>query len=221
MIYRTGGSTKPRTSTRRERIMKIAVYGATGMVGSQIVAEALGRGHEVTAVSHSGKTIEGTTSATAELGDMSAFRKLAVENDVIVISIPPSRTGEDHQDFIDAHEEISETLIPARLLVVGGAGATEVNGVRLVDTPGFPEAYAPEAGTMGTVLDFYTSASGLDWTMLAPAPEIAPGPATGNIVLGNDSPAGERVSTGDFAVAALDEIEDPKHLHRRFTVASA
>ena len=191
------------------------------MVGSQIVAEALGRGHEVTAVSHSGKTIEGTTSATAELGDMSAFRTLAVENDVIVISIPPSRTGEDHQDFIDAHEEISETLIPARLLVVGGAGATEVNGVRLVDTPGFPEAYAPEARTMGTVLDFYTSASGLDWTMLAPAPEIAPGPATGNIVLGNDSPAGERVSTGDFAVAALDEIEDPKHLHRRFTVASA
>lgn len=191
------------------------------MVGSQIVAEALGRGHEVTAVSSSGKTLEGTTSATAALGDMQAFRKLAIENDVIVISIPPSRTGEDHQGFIDAHEEISETLVPARLFIVGGAGATEVNGVRLVDTPGFPEAYAPEARTMGTVLDFYTSASGLDWTMLAPAPEIAPGPATGSIVLGNDSPAGERVSTGDFAVAALDEIEDPKHLHRRFTVASA
>lgn len=191
------------------------------MVGSQIVAEALGRGHEVTAVSSSGKTLEGTTSATAALGDMQAFRKLAIENDVIVISIPPSRTGEDHQGFVDAHEEISETLVPARLFIVGGAGATEVNGVRLVDTPGFPEAYAPEARTMGAVLDFYTSASGLDWTMLAPAPEIAPGPATGSIVLGNDSPAGERVSTGDFAVAALDEIEDPKHLHRRFTVASA
>ncbi|GAA1495536.1 NAD(P)-dependent oxidoreductase [Paeniglutamicibacter kerguelensis] len=201
--------------------MKFAVYGATGMVGSQIVAEALTRGHQVTAVSHSGKTVEGTTSAAADLTDISAYRKLAAENDVVVLSIPPSRTGEDHQAFIDAHEEISETLVPARLFVVGGAGATEIDGVRLVDTPGFPEAYMPEARTMGTVLDFYTSASGLDWTMLAPAPEIAPGPATGSIVLGNDSPAGERVSTGDFAVAALDEIEDPKHLHRRFTVASA
>lgn len=190
------------------------------MVGSQIVAEALGRGHAVTAVSRSGTAIEGTASATAELGDTAAYRKLAAENDVVVISVPPSRTGEDHQDFIDAHEEISETLVPARLLVVGGAGATELNGVRLVDTPGFPEAYAPEARTMGTILDFYTSASGLDWTMLAPAPEIAPGPATGSLALGNDSPAGERVSTGDFAVATLDEIEDPKHLHRRFTVAS-
>ena len=191
------------------------------MVGSQIVAEALTRGHEVTAVSRSGKTVEGTTAATAGLGDTAAYRKLAAENDVVVLSVPPSRTGEDHQAFIDAHEEISETLVPARLFIVGGAGATEVNGVRLVDTPGFPEAYKAEALAMGSILDFYTSASGLDWTMLAPAPAIAPGPATGSIALGNDSPAGDHVSTGDFAVAALDEIEDPKHLHRRFTVASA
>lgn len=202
--------------------MKIAVYGATGMVGSQVVAEAAKRGHEVTAVSRSGREVAGAASATvAELGDTAAYRALAKENDVVVFSIPPSRTGESHQPFIDAHEEISETLVPARVFVVGGAGATEVDGVRLFNTPGFPEEYMPEARTMGEVLDFYTSASGLDWTMLAPAPVIAPGETTGNIVLGNDSPAGDHVSTGDFAVAALDEIEDPKHLHRRFTVASA
>ena len=202
--------------------MKIAVYGATGMVGSQIVAEAAKRGHEVTAVSRSGREVPGAASATiAELGDTAAYRALAKDNDVVVFSIPPSRTGESHQPFIDAHEEISETLVPARVFVVGGAGATEVDGVRLVDTPGFPEEYKPEARTMGEILDFYTSASGLDWTMLAPAPAIAPGEPTGNLVLGNDSPAGDHVTTGDFAVAALDEIEDPKHLHRRFTVASA
>ncbi|MDV8147938.1 NAD-dependent epimerase/dehydratase family protein [Arthrobacter sp. B10-11] len=34
--------------------VKIAVYGATGMVGAQIVKESLQRGHEVTAVSRSG-----------------------------------------------------------------------------------------------------------------------------------------------------------------------
>ncbi|MFL4474993.1 NAD(P)-dependent oxidoreductase [Paeniglutamicibacter sp. MACA_103] len=202
--------------------MKIAVYGATGMVGSQIVAEAAKRGHEVTAVSRSGREVEGAASASiAELGDSAAYRALATTNDVVVFSVPPSRTGEAHQPFIDAHEEISETLVPARVFVVGGAGATEVDGVRLVDTPGFPEEYMPEARTMGEVLDFYTSASGLDWTMLAPAPVIAPGEPSGAIVLGNDSPAGNHVSTGDFAVAALDELEDPKHQHRRFTVASA
>ena len=34
--------------------MRIAVYGATGMIGSQIAAEALARGHEVTGVTRSG-----------------------------------------------------------------------------------------------------------------------------------------------------------------------
>ena len=192
------------------------------MVGSTIVAEAAKRGHEVTAVSRSGREAEGASSVTtAELGDMSAYRTLATEHDVVVFSVPPSRTGDSHQPFIDAHEEISETLVPARVFIVGGAGATEVDGVRLFNIPGFPEEYKPEARTMGEVLDFYTSASGLDWTMLAPAPVIAPGEASGAIVLGNDSPAGDHVSTGDFAVAALDELEDPKHQHRRFTVASA
>ena len=201
--------------------MKIAVYGATGMVGSQIVAEALTRGHQVTAVSHSGKTVEGTTSATADLTDISAYRKLAAENDVVVLSIPPSRTGEDHQAFIDAHEEISETLVPARLFVVGGAGATEVNGVRLSNRRTSPRPTCPRPAPWAP-----------SWTSTPRPPawtgpcwhrhrQIAPGPATGSIALGNDSPAGDHVSTGDFAVAALDEIEDPKHLHRRFTVASA
>ncbi len=38
--------------------MKIAVYGATGAVGSQVVAEALSRGHEVTAVTRSGTSVQ-------------------------------------------------------------------------------------------------------------------------------------------------------------------
>ncbi|MGO2779381.1 NAD-dependent epimerase/dehydratase family protein, partial [Glutamicibacter arilaitensis] len=49
--------------------MKIAVYGATGMVGSEVVAEAISRGHEVTSVSRSGKEVAGTTAVAAELSD--------------------------------------------------------------------------------------------------------------------------------------------------------
>ena len=96
---------------------------------------------------------------------------------------------------MDAHEAISETLIPARLFVVGGAGATEVDGVQLKDLPDFPEDYKPEATTMAEILELYRSASGLEWTMLAPAPQIAPGERTGSYKLGADSPAGESIST--------------------------
>ena len=200
--------------------MKIAIYGATGMVGSQLAAEALHRGHEVTAVTRSGTAVDGAAAVAAELSDAAAYRQLGKEHDVVVISVPPSRTGGDHQEYLDAFEEITETLIPARLLVIGGAGATEVDGVRLLHTAGFPEEYKAEAATAAEVYDMFTSVSGITWTVAAPAPEIAPGTRTGSYVLGTDSPAGPFVSTQDFAVAVLDEIENPMHANRRMTVAS-
>lgn len=200
--------------------MKIAVYGATGMVGTEVVAEAISRGHEVTSVNRSGTEVAGTTAVKAELNDAATYRDLGKNNDVIVISVPPSRTGGDHQEYLDAFEEITETLTPARLIVIGGAGATEVNGVRLLDAPGFPDAYRAEAETAAAVYDMFTSVSGITWTVVAPAPEIAPGRRTGSYTQGTDSPAGDFVSSQDFAVAILDEIETPAHENRRLTVAS-
>ena len=70
------------------------------------------------------------------------------------------------------------------------------------------------------VLAEYTAASGLEWTLLSPAPEIAPGARTGNYVTGLESPVGGAISTEDFAVAVLDEIEQPVHRQKRFTVAN-
>ena len=49
--------------------MKIAVYGATGMVGSQVVNESLTRGHEVTAISRKGSEVAGAKSLAADLAD--------------------------------------------------------------------------------------------------------------------------------------------------------
>ncbi|NKX54199.1 NAD(P)-dependent oxidoreductase [Arthrobacter mobilis] len=200
--------------------MKIAVYGATGMVGSEITAEALRRGHEVTAVTRSGSAAEGASARTAELSDLDAFQELAAGHDAVVVSVAPDRTGQPHDSFMAAHRAIAGTSVPARVFVVGGAGATEVDGVQLKDLPGFPEAYKPEATTMAEVLDLYRTAAGLDWTMLAPAPVIAPGERTGSYKTGLDSPAGDSISSQDFAIAVLDELEEPKHRNRRFTAAN-
>ncbi|MGX9899270.1 hypothetical protein ACW0JT_04070 [Arthrobacter sp. SA17] len=60
----------------------------------------------------------------------------------------------------------------------------------------------------------------MDWTVLAPAPLIQPGERTGEYVTALDTPAGSQISTQDFAVAMLDEIENPKHRRTRFTAAN-
>lgn len=201
--------------------MKIAVYGATGMVGSQITNEALIRGHEVTAVSRSGAEVAGTRVRAADLADAGTFAAIAEAHDVVVLATGPSRTGGDHGEWLTAMKTAYTNAGGTRLLVVGGAGALEIGGVRLVDTPEFPEVYKAEALTLGAAYDSIKVApADLDWTMLAPAPVIQPGERTGTYNTAKDSPAGNSISTQDFAVAMLDEIERPAHPRARFTAAN-
>ncbi|WP_458112567.1 NAD(P)H-binding protein [Arthrobacter sp. R1-13] len=201
--------------------MKIAVYGATGMVGSQIVNESLHRGHEVTAVSRSGSAVEGASALSADLADQGTFTQVVEAHDTVVLATVPSRTGGDHSEWLDAMNSVYGTAAKTRLLIVGGAGALEIDGVRLVDSPGFPEAYKAEALTMAAAYEAAKEAPDhVDWTVLAPAPLIQPGERTGEYVTALDTPAGSQISTQDFAVAMLDEIENPKHRRTRFTAAN-
>lgn len=194
--------------------MKISVLGATGMVGSQIVAEAKTRGHEVAAYTRSGAS--GTT--TLELTDTAALIEIINSSDATVISVA---SRDDYQVAIDAHRALIAAAPTGRLLVVGGAGALSIGDGLLMESPEFPAEYKPEALAFGQILDYYRAASGLNWTMLAPSPMIAPGVRTGDYRTELDVPAGMFVSTQDFAVAAIDELESPAHAGTRFTVASA
>ena len=207
---------------------KITVYGATGMVGSAIVREAVARGHSVVGVSRGGtpKTpVEGVRYVRGEIGDAADVVSKAQDCDIVVFAVPGPRDGSPVQPIIDAHAATVDALakagVTARIFVVGGAGATlAADGTRLLDTPGFPDAYKPEARSFAEILEIYREApESLDWVMLAPAPQIAPGPAAARYQLGDDHPAGSFVSAGTFAKAALDELEHPAHHRVRFTVA--
>ncbi|NVM99138.1 NAD(P)-dependent oxidoreductase [Arthrobacter sp. SDTb3-6] len=204
--------------------MKIAIFGATGMVGSQIAAEAVRRGHEVTAISRSGGPVPGVPSATplaADQADAGAVAAVAKTNDAVVLATGPSRTGADHQLWLDATATAMANVGSTRTMVVGGAGTLLMDGKRLLDLPDFPEAYRAEALTAATALEAIKALpEDVNWTVMAPAPEIAPGERTGSYVVGADSPAGGTISTQDFALAMLDELETPKHVRQRFTAAN-
>ena len=136
-------------------------------------------------------------------------------------AIGPSRTGGDRREYLAELRTLVETLGGARLLVVGGAGSLLAGGKRLIDDPGFPEIYLAEARIGAESLEYLRGlGAGTDWTYISPAPVIAPGERTGAYKLAADSPAGESISAEDYAVALLDEIENPRHRRQRFTVAN-
>jgi putative NADH-flavin reductase len=197
--------------------MKIAVYGATGMVGSRIVEEVRSRGLEVTRISRNADA-DGLAGSAA---DADFATKVAADHDVVVSAIGPSRTDDDGDAFQRSIANLVDTLSGKRLVVVGGAGSLQVDGVALFDTEGFPPEYQTEARKSAAVLQaLRETPSEVDWTYLSPAPVIAPGERTGSYKTADETPAGDQISAEDYAVALVDEIEKPAHRRARFTVAN-
>jgi len=96
--------------------------------------------------------------------------------------------------------------------------------VQLIDTVSFPEQV--KGGVLATRETLYMlkKENELEWTFLCPPPSIAAGERTGHYRVGKDqllkNKEGEsKISTQDYAVAMLDELEQPQHTRQRFTVA--
>jgi uncharacterized protein len=198
--------------------MKIALFGATGTIGSRIAKEATSRGHSITAISRKG-------AVRADAANADEVANAVRGHDAVVNATGPGRDeptatlGAVARGLIDGLRKAGVK----RLLTVGGAGSLEVApGKRLVDTPQFPAAWKPVALAHAATLDDYRK-SELDWTYLSPAAMIAPGERTGKYRTGLDKllvdTKGEsRISAEDFAIAVVDELEKNQNLRRRFTV---
>ena len=203
--------------------MRIAVFGGTGNVGSAVVTEAVTRGHEVTVLTrHGGEVPDGATGRHGDAADAALVAEVATSNDVVVSALGPSREpGGDPTAYEGIVRSMAEAVGSTRLLVVGGAGSLlAAPGVRLFDTDAFPAEYQVEARASFAALEFLRDADRhLDWTYLSPAPVIEAGERTGDYVVNDETPAGDRISFADYAVALVDEIEHPAHRRARFTVA--
>ena len=130
--------------------------------------------------------------------------------------------------LVDAAHALMEGLRKAgtrRLLVVGGAGSLEVApGKLLMDTPEFPAAWKSLAKSAADALAVYRREKVLEWTYLSPAGFIEPGDRTGKYRTGDDTLVTDGqgksfISMEDYAVAVVDELEKPRHVRKRFTVA--
>lgn len=200
--------------------MKIAVIGASGRGGSRIVAELARRGHQVTAIARNPEKIATQTNVTAKKGDLydPGLSSLLKGHDAVVSAVHFLQSDPD--TLIEA----VRTSGVKRYFVMGGAGSLEVApGVKLIDTPEFPAIYKDEAAKGGVFLDRLSQEKDLDWTFLSPPALIDFGERTGTFRLGKDQllidgKGDSKISFEDFAVAAVDELETPKHSRQRFTV---
>lgn len=217
--------------------MHIALIGATGFVGAAVLTELLQRGHTVTAlVRDPGRAALPPTVSTvvADAHDVASVAAAVRGMDAVISAFNPGWTAPDlYNQFLDGSAAIERGVEAAgvkRFLIVGGAGSLLVApGVQLVDTPNFtdhvPANVVPGARAARDALTRIRTNTALDWTYLSPAAMLAPGDRTGRYRVGGDDllmdgPAPAGISVADLAVAIVDEIEQPKHVKARFTVAA-
>jgi len=200
---------------------KIAIIGATGRAGSQLLEEALRRGHSVVAIARNTDKLAvrpGVTVKQVDALDANALEQAISGSDVVISAA--------HFATLPASAVIGPVKKTGvkRLLVVGGAGSLLLpGGGRVIDSEGFPAEYKAEASAGAAFLDVLRQEKDLDWTFLSPSALFDGTQRTGKFRLGQDdllvsSDGSSSISFADYAIAMLDEVETPKHSRQRFTV---
>jgi len=200
---------------------KIAIIGATGRAGSQLLEEALRRGHSVIAIARHASKIghrEHVVTKDVDVHDAQALQEAVAGSDVVLSAAHFSTLP------VEAIIEPVKKAGVKRLLFVGGAGSLLLpDGTKVIDSEGFPEEYKPEATAGGRYLETLRKEQDLDWTFLSPSAEFVEGERTGKFRLGKDhllfgADGKSWITFADFAIALLDEVEHPAHSRQRFTV---
>ena len=201
--------------------MHITILGASGRAGSEITRELARRGHDVTGVARHPERIPAGERIVAVAGDVNRPDTLAAPlagADAVISAV--MFTDSDPDRLIGA---VRASGAP-RYLVVGGAGSLEIApGVRLIETPEFPEIYKTEAAAGGRFLDRLRTEPELNWTFLSPSIVFDGSERRGAFRLGGDqvlfdAAGNSAISFPDYAIAMADEVEAPRHPRARFTV---
>lgn len=206
--------------------MKIAVIGANGKAGKLIVAEALNRGEDVTAVVRN----ENKSAAKKVIvKDIMSLNKDDLKGFDVVIDCFGAWTPETLPLHTTTSQHLCDILsgTDTRLLIVGGAGSLytdKTHTMQLFKTPEFPAEYLPTATAQSNELDELRKRNDVKWTFVSPAADFqAEGERTGKYILAGEeftlNSKGESViSYADYAIAMVDEATKGNHIQQRISV---
>ncbi len=208
--------------------MRIAVVGATGGTGAHAVAQALGHGHEVTAVvrdpSRVTQTHERLTVATADVLDLDSVRAALPGHDAVLSAIGGKPGGS-----VDVYSKGIESILYAmaendisRLVAMSASGAFHRNdknlslGYRLLMKAAMSGLYDDLERMEQRIM-----ASSLSWVIVRPA-GLTDAEQTGHYRIGLDGrPLGQggRISRADVAAFMLKSAETDQWVRKAITLA--
>lgn len=214
---------------------KIAVIGATGFVGTQVVKELANRGFLVNAIARNISKIstsESVNAIAADVYNINELKEVLKGNDAVISTFNPGWSNPNiYEDFLKGAQSIEKAVVESgvkRFIVVGGAGSLYIaDHLQLIDTPEFPAEIKPGAEAARQYLEIIKKNENLDWTFFSPAIEMHQGTAgvrKGEYRTALENPVFDEngrsiLSVEDVAVALVDELENNRFVKQRFTAA--
>jgi len=206
---------------------KIAVLGASGHIGSAVAAEAVSRGHSVTAVARDRHKLRPArrscqrAHAAADALDRQSLAATVIGHDAVIAALAGRRAGEE-RTVPEATRLLLEVL-PAcnvdRLVFVGGGGSLETPpGKWIVDGAHFPSAYKQEALAAAEALDIFRGSAPTSqrWSYLSPPPmHLTDGARTGGFrARATDEPIVDAAGVSRLSVADLPTLRSTPRTRR-------
>ncbi len=209
--------------------MKLVIFGATGMVGKQLVQQALFAKNNVRAFGRNVFTTDYLETGNLELVQGALFDEGEVYDaikgcDAVLSAIGGSVDGMDKTRTLGMKNIIKQMQKAGvkRIVAVGGLGVLNADeNSLLVDKEDYPAEYKAvglEHKKAYELLD----ASGLDWTFVCPPNIINEGP-TGSFITQAGyppEPNNFKINAGDLAMFMLKELQQNAFLKERVGISN-
>lgn len=208
---------------RTVKPMRLFVLGASGGVGSRLLAQAVGRGHHITAQTRTQGKIEETPSVKVVVGspmDEAFLRQNLGEHDAAVLC-----TGIDSISRTTLFSDTTLALVGAmkaakvnRLVAITGIGSGDTRGhggwfYNRVIFPLFTRNRYADKDRQEALIE----RTGLDWTIVRPAP-FTENSAAGPLQVFTDIPPGlqlRSITRAEVAAFILDVLESNQFIHQK------
>lgn len=199
--------------------MKLAVFGATGGIGTQVVSQALAAGHQVSAIVRDRGRLtvpdqEGLAVVTAGFGDVDALAGAVGGADAVVSALGAYGRGVITvcQDGVRAEITAMRAAGVQRLVVISASALHTVPNdgllMRAVLKPAVSFAFRRHYADL-RVMETEVTSSGLEWTIVCP-PRLTDGPRTGRVWrrVGDAERHGQALARADAAGYLLEAVGD-------------
>lgn len=209
--------------------MNIIVFGATGMVGKQLVQQALLNGHTVKAFGRNVFTELSMEEKNLELIKGAVFDEKQVLNalsgcDAVLSALGGGFDGTDKTRTLGIKNIITQMKKAniKRIIAIGGLGVLNADeSSLLLDSKDYPKQYLP-VGLEHKKAYEYLNESGLDWTFVCP-PDILNQPATGIFTTNANYPPQNnqyKINAGDLALFMLNELKKNEYIKQRVGISN-